>query len=160
MAVKSKPKTVRFVPLAEEHIAKILEIEKEANGAPWSEQSFKNELTNDCSIFRVMLAEGEPVAYGGVWNVVDEAHITTVAVRKDLRGQGLGERMMVELLGLAQEAGMLCSTLEVRAGNDAAIKLYEKLGYVRSAVRKGYYPDNREDAVIMWLYDLPSWSRP
>jgi [ribosomal protein S18]-alanine N-acetyltransferase len=63
-------------------------------------------------------------------------------------------RLMRELLGRAIDEGMICSTLEVRAGNEAAIKLYEKLGYKVTAERKKYYPDNREDALIMWLYDL------
>jgi ribosomal-protein-alanine N-acetyltransferase len=100
------------------------------------------------------------IAYGGVWLVVDEAHITTVAVDEAKRRNGVGKRMMVELLNRSQEAGMKCSTLEVRAGNDPAVKLYEKLGYVTTARRKGYYPDNNEDALVMWLHDLVNWEPP
>jgi len=68
--------------------------------------------------------------------------------------------MMIELLSKAKEAGMVCSTLEVRAGNDPAIQMYQKLGYEIAATRKGYYPDNREDAVVMWLYHLDTWEPP
>jgi ribosomal-protein-alanine N-acetyltransferase len=65
-----------------------------------------------------------------------------------------------ELLQVAKAAGMDCSTLEVRAGNLGAIRLYERLGFKSEAVRKRYYPDNQEDAVVMWLYDLPQWEAP
>lgn len=100
------------------------------------------------------------MGYGGVWLIIDEAHVTTVAVTEAQRGQGFGKQLMVELLQRSKKAGMVCSTLEVRAGNEVAIKLYERLGYRESARRKGYYPDNREDAIVMWLYDLDSWNAP
>lgn len=145
---------VRLEPLSEQYIPAILEIEKEANSAPWSERSFKNELTNAQSIFVVALSGGQVAGYGGAWLVVDEAHITTVAVHKDFRGQGIGGKIMSELLRVAKERGASCSTLEVRASNQTAIHLYEKLGYVLTATRKKYYPDNNEDAVIMWLHEL------
>ena len=104
--------------------------------------------------------QGEVVAYGGIWLVIDEAHVTTIAVAAPHRRQGIGEKLMVELLERGRTAGMVCSTLEVRAGNQPAITLYEKLGYHVAATRKGYYPDNKEDAVVMWLYDLDKWQAP
>lgn len=154
------PKTLRFEALREEHIPAILEIESRTNGAPWSERAFRNELTHKDRIFLVGLANSEVVGYGGVWLVIDEAHVTTVAVSEAFRRQGIGEAMMIKLLEDSKEAGMVCSTLEVRAGNDAAIRLYEKLGYKEVARRKGYYPDNKEDAVVMWLYELDQWKAP
>jgi ribosomal-protein-alanine N-acetyltransferase len=84
--------------------------------------------------------------------------VTTVAVEESARRQGIGGQLMVELLEKSKEAGMVCSTLEVRAGNEAAIRLYQKLGYKEISRRKGYYPDNKEDAVVMWLYDLDIWT--
>ena len=153
-------KTLRFEPLQESHIPAILEIEKVCNTAPWSERSFRNELNHSHGIFLVGILQGNVVAYGGVWLVVDEAHVTTIAVAPDQRRQGIGERLMVELLEKAKTAGMVCSTLEVRAGNDPAIKMYEKFGYAVTAARKGYYPDNKEDAVVMWLYNLDTWEPP
>ncbi|MBN9503922.1 MAG: ribosomal-protein-alanine N-acetyltransferase [Armatimonadetes bacterium 55-13] len=152
--------TLRFEPIAEDHIAPILEIERVVNTAPWSERSFRNELTHPYGVFLVAIAEGKVVGYGGFWMVIDEAHITTVAVSQAYQRRGIGQRLMIELLTRARDNGMQCSTLEVRAGNVAAIKLYEKLGYIASARRKGYYPDNREDAVVMWLHDLPHWEPP
>ncbi|MFN8218961.1 MAG: ribosomal protein S18-alanine N-acetyltransferase [Fimbriimonadales bacterium] len=149
---------VRFVPLEEAHLPAILEIEAEANTSPWSERSFRNELVNPQSIFRVVLSDGAVAGFGSVWLCIDEAHITNIAIAKNFRRKGIGRKLMVELLTLAREAGMGCSTLEVRASNLPAIALYERLGYVQASIRRGYYPDNHEDAVIMWLYDLKSWT--
>jgi ribosomal-protein-alanine N-acetyltransferase len=153
-------KTLRFEPLQESHIPAILEIEKTSNTAPWSERSFKNELDHKHGIFLVGLLLGEVVAYGGVWLVVDEAHVTTIAVAEEHRRQGIGRRLMIELLEKAKAQGMVCSTLEVRASNEGAIKMYEGFGYTVAATRKGYYPDNKEDAVVMWLYNLDTWEPP
>lgn len=146
--------TLRLEPLAEHHIPAILEIERVVNGSPWSEKSFRNEIDHVHGLFRVAIEGGEVVGYGGVWLVIDEAHVTNVAVAPSHQRQGIGRRMMVELLRAARDAGMTCSTLEVRAGNATALSLYEKLGFERTAVRRGYYPDNKEDAVVMWLHSL------
>lgn len=154
------PKTLRFEALQEEHIPKILEIEAVTNTAPWSERAFRNELSHNDRVFIVAISGGGVVGYGGVWLVIDEAHVTTLAVAESERKQGIGEKMMIELLEKSKEAGMVCSTLEVRAGNEPAIKLYEKLGYKETARRKGYYPDNKEDAIVMWMYDLDQWCPP
>lgn len=160
MADSSVLTRIKLEPLRESHIPAILAIEKRVNGAPWSEKSFRNELDHPHGIFLVALLDHRVVGYGGVWLVIDEAHITTVAVSDEHRQQGIGQKMMLELLGKAKDAGMVCSTLEVRAGNEAAIRLYEKLGYKGTARRKGYYPENKEDAVVMWLYELQYWEPP
>ena len=153
-------KTLRLEMLDERYIPAILSIEQEANSAPWSERSFRGELDNPDRIFLVALSGGEVVGYGGVWLIIDEAHVTTVAVRSDLRRHGIGRKLMIDLLLRARETGMKCSTLEVRASNEGAIRLYEELGYKRTATRRKYYPDNNEDAVVMWLFDLESWDPP
>lgn len=151
---------IRFEPLAPIYVPAIVEIEKASHGAPWSERAFLNELTHPHSLFRVGLMQRDVVAYGGIWMVVDEAHVTTVTVSPEHRRKGLGEKLVVELLLRAKENGMTCSTLEVRAGNLPAKALYEKLGFSVVATRKRYYPDNHEDALIMWLYELQSWEPP
>jgi ribosomal-protein-alanine N-acetyltransferase len=152
-----KIKSLRFVPLEEGHLPKVLDIEKAANSAPWSERSFRNELAHPHGIFLVALGDGEVVGYGGIWLVVDEAHVTNLAVDPNLRRQGIAKGLMIELLKRAKSRGMTCSTLEVRAGNAAALGLYQGLGYIKTATRKGYYPDNAEDAAVMWMYDLDTW---
>jgi ribosomal-protein-alanine N-acetyltransferase len=151
--MSSPPKTLRLVALEESHLAAILEIEKLSNSSPWSEKSFRNELDHPHGIFLVAMLDGQVAGYGGVWLVIDEAHITTVAVAPEHRRKGIGQAIMKGLLERAAERGATCSTLEVRAGNAEAIAMYERLGYAKSAVRKRYYPDNREDALVMWRYD-------
>lgn len=146
--------TLRFERLAEHHIPEVVEIEKAANGSPWSDRAFRNELDHEHSVFLVALEGGEVIGYGGVWLVIDEAHIVNVAVREDRRRHGFGRQLVEKLLEAAKEAGMKTASLEVRAGNEGAIHLYENLGFVTTNRRKRYYPDNREDALVMWLFTL------
>jgi len=145
---------MEFVPLTPELIPAILEIEKKSQGAPWSEKSFTNELENPHSYFLVALENQAVIGYGGVWLIQDEAHVTTITVNQDQRRKGIGKRLMHELIKGSLERKANCMTLEVRVSNEPAIKLYDSLGFARAAVRKNYYPDNQEDAYIMWLYDL------
>lgn len=145
---------LRFEPLNEGHLQSILSIEKVSNSAPWSERSFRGELTNPQSVFVTAIGDGKVVGFAGLWVVVDEGHITTVAVDPDYRGKGIGKKLTQEVLARAKEKGVVCATLEVRASNEPAIKLYEDLGFVKAARRKGYYPDNREDAIVMWKHRL------
>lgn len=153
-------KGVKFEPLALGHIPAILELEKVCQSSPWHENSFRNEINQDQSLFLVASRGGQTVGYGGVWIIADEAHVTTLAVDPAERRHGLGRAIMTELLDRAVERGATCSTLEVRASNLPAIKLYEGMGYVGVGVRKRYYPDNREDALIMWLYSLEGFGDP
>jgi [ribosomal protein S18]-alanine N-acetyltransferase len=149
--------TLRFEKLIESHIPSIVAIEARTNSAPWSERSFRNELDHSHGIFLTAILNGEVIGYGAIWLVIDEAHVTTIAVAEEHHRKGIGERLMRDLLSRAKEAGMVCSTLEVRASNTPAIRLYEKLGFVVTARRKQYYPDNKEDAIVMWQYDLTNW---
>jgi len=156
----SLPARLKFEPLRDADITSILTIEKKVNTAPWSDRSFRNELDHAHGIFLVSKADGKVLAYGGIWLVIDEAHVTTVAVSEEHRRQGIGQALMVELMKRAKEAGMECATLEVRVSNLAAIAMYEKFGFKTAATRKGYYPENKEDAAVMWLYDLQTWEPP
>jgi ribosomal-protein-alanine N-acetyltransferase len=153
-------KNLRFEKLSEQHLPSVMVIEKESNPAPWSIDSFRNEINNPQSVFFVVFQGSAMVGFGGIWTVIDEAHVTTVAVATEQRRQGIGWWLMVRLLEEAKEMGMESSTLEVRAGNESAIKLYEKLGYTTVARRKRYYPNDREDALVMWLYELQGWEAP
>ena len=130
-------------------------IEEATFARPWSRASIENELTNSCARYVVLRRSGETVGYAGMWLVIDEAHVTTVAIRKDLRGQGLGEKLMRALIQLAADSGMIWMTLEVRRSNAAAQGLYRKLGFVDVGWRKRYYEDNGEDALLMGLEHLP-----
>ena len=150
--------TLRFVPLSEGLIDEILVIENATHSAPWSRRSFQNELEHKYGVFLVALVEGKVIGYGGTWVLVDEAHVTNVVVSPDFRGQGIGRKLMNEMLVKAREKGAVCATLELRKSNEVALKLYESMGFVQATVRKAYYPDNQEDALVMMLDDLIGWA--
>jgi len=144
---------VTILPMAVSHLEAVLAIENVSNGAPWSEVSFRREIENPQAHYYVA-TEKDLLGFAGFWTLIDEAHITTIAVKPEARGKGVGRALMLRIFEDAAAHGMTCATLEVRAGNAAAIHLYESLGFLNSGVRKNYYPDNREDAVIMWRYGL------
>ncbi|MER3414195.1 MAG: ribosomal-protein-alanine N-acetyltransferase [Armatimonadota bacterium] len=137
-----------------EHVDAVHAIEQKTNSIPWSEHTFRGELANRDAHYFVIRAGGVIVGFAGYWKVIDEAHITTVAVEPDRQGAGLGRKLMECLLDHARDQGMTCATLEVRARNQRAIALYENLGFVACGVRKRYYADTNEDAIVMWLHDL------
>lgn len=147
-------KTLRFAPIAEEHLEAVLAIEKEVNGSPWGEPSFRNEIDGSMSQFFVALLNGEVIGYGGCWIHVDEAHITNMAIRTSDQGNGYGKKLLRHILDAARKVGATCATLEVRASNQSAIKLYAAHDFVECGVRKGYYTNNKEDALVMWRHDL------
>jgi [ribosomal protein S18]-alanine N-acetyltransferase len=151
---------LRIAPLEERHIARVVEIEKASQSCPWSEQSFRNELSQDHGIFIIGELGTDLIGFAGEWILIDEAHIITVAIAENFRRQGFAEKLIKELLLRALSKGATCATLEVRASNKPAIELYEKMGFAATGKRKNYYPDNKEDAVIMWLYNLQTWDTP
>ncbi|HQJ36406.1 MAG TPA: ribosomal protein S18-alanine N-acetyltransferase [Clostridia bacterium] len=131
-------------------IDQVVEIENLSFTSPWSRESFESELKNNLARYIVARVNGKVAAYGGMWIILDEAHITNIAVHPEFRERKIGEKLVKEMLRTAKENKAEHITLEVRASNDAARKLYEKLGFKDSGTRKGYYADTGEDAVIMW----------
>lgn len=137
-------------------VGTIVEIERESFTAPWSEDAFRNELMNNMfAKYMVMEQDGRILGYGGMWMIVDEAHVTNIAIREAYRGQGLGKRLLQELMRTAQWLGAVRMTLEVRVTNEIAKSLYERMGFVASGIRPNYYSDNMEDALIMWAELAP-----
>ncbi|GIQ67379.1 ribosomal-protein-alanine acetyltransferase [Xylanibacillus composti] len=145
--------TPRFRSMRLDDIPCVCEIENEAFTTPWSAEAFRNELTqNHYAHYVVLEHEGRLAGYGGLWLIVDEAHITNVAVKAEFRGRGWGEKLMIRLKETALFLGAKRMTLEVRVSNLRAKRLYEKLGFYGVGIRKEYYTDNREDALIMWTH--------
>ncbi|MBN6187703.1 ribosomal protein S18-alanine N-acetyltransferase [Aneurinibacillus sp. BA2021] len=130
----------------------IEEVERLSFSTPWSRDSFVSELKKNvfARYFAVEVAS-RVIGYGGMWLVLDEAHITNIAIHPAYRGQHLGEKLMQQLMTFAVQSGAAAMTLEVRRSNEAAKRLYRKLGFVEEGVRPGYYTDNGEDAIIMWV---------
>lgn len=136
-------------------IPSIVEIEHDAFETPWTAEAFHNELTNNLfAQYMVMEWNNEIIGYAGMWIIIDEAHITNIAILSPYRGQGLGKRLINELQRTAQFLGAKKMTLEVRVSNVRAQALYRQFGFEDAGVRPGYYSDNNEDALIMWA-DLP-----
>lgn len=131
------------------------EIEVLCFKTPWSKESFLHEVTeNQCARYVVARDGGRAVAYAGCWFIIDEGHITNIAVHPDYRGRGIGEAVTRRLIQLAADTGMVWMTLEVRRSNKIAQNLYHKLGFIDVGYRKRYY-ENSEDALIMALEHLP-----
>jgi ribosomal-protein-alanine N-acetyltransferase len=128
----------------------VQEIERRSFRTPWPAHAYRTELeTNRLATYLVARLDGRVVGYGGMWLMVDEAHITTFAVDPDHRRQRIGERLLLALLDLASARSAHEATLEVRLSNLAARKLYEKYGFRPVGLRPRYYSDDNEDALIM-----------
>ena len=132
-------------------ILAIEELEKQCFATPWSYESLKYDIVeNNRALYLVAEIEGEIVGYVGIWKIVDEGHITNVAVSPAHRRKHIASALLETLFRVTERAGVVQHTLEVRAGNEGAIKLYEGFGFKEAGLRKGYYEDNGEDAIIMW----------
>lgn len=144
-----------FRPMTWDDITPVVALEQVTFSSPWSREAFETELaSNVMARYVVLEVEGKVAGYAGMWIVVNEAHIMNVAVEAPLRGRGLGELLMRHMLEVAAKNGAERMTLEVRRSNMTARKLYDKLGFVESGVRAGYYSDNGEDALLLWLDNL------
>ena len=142
---------IRRLTLAD--LAAIERIERRAYPTPWSRSMFAGELAKTSSIclgaFDTDVDE-TLVAYLIISRYADAWHVMNVAVHDDYRGQGVATQLLNQLFELTAGDDRRGYTLEVRVSNTAAIRLYERLGFVARGVRRGYYTDNREDALIMW----------
>jgi [ribosomal protein S18]-alanine N-acetyltransferase len=138
--------------MTEEDIDQVLVIEHKSFTLPWSRDAFINELTkNQFAVYLVLEADDAVIGYCGAWIVVDEAHVTNIAVLPEYRGRKLGEALMKKMMEAAKELGAVTMTLEARVTNIAAQSLYRKLGFQNGGIRKNYYTDNQEDAIVMWV---------
>ena len=139
-----------------EDVDAVDEIEAGSFAIPWSHDAFVKEVTeNQCARYMVLCEDNVPVAYAGVWFILDEGHITNIAVRPDKRGLGYGRQVVNALIQLAADSGMSFLTLECRRSNVVAQNLYHSVGFIDVGFRKRYYADNNEDALVMVLTQMP-----
>lgn len=159
----SLPQTavIAIRPMLHSDIEAVSKIEKQSFTTYWNTQAYVTELSNANALYVVATLNDRVIGYGGLWVIMDEAHITTIAVDAGVRGNKIGERILVEMLIKAQKRGATRSTLEVRSTNEPAQRLYKKYGYIWVAIRKAYYADNNENADILWINDMmtPEWRR-
>jgi ribosomal-protein-alanine N-acetyltransferase len=138
-----------------EDISRVLEIEQASFPTPWPRDAFVHELReNRLACYLVARVLHQIVGYTGMWIILDEAHVTTIAVDPHHRRRRIGERLLVALLDESMRRGARWVTLEVRKSNEPAKAMYRKYGFKEIGIRKGYYSDNREDAIVMWTGNI------
>jgi [ribosomal protein S18]-alanine N-acetyltransferase len=150
--------TVTIKPMRFCHVPMVSAIEDAVYPTPWSINAFYNEIAdNGYASYFVAMAEDRVVGYAGIWSVLDEAHITTLAVCPLWQHQGVGKLLLEHIIAHAAAKGATRMTLEVRVSNSSAQDLYKKYGFVACGIRPRYYND--EDAIIMWRDNLPDDDR-
>ena len=147
---------IKIKPMEKTDIDKVIDIEAKAYGNHhWSKESFMSELSNELAhYFSVFNEKDELIAYCGCWQILEEAHITNIAVAPEYRRNHIGEALLKTIIDECYKNMVKFITLEVRVGNVAAIELYKKYGFKSLGTRKGYYQDNNEDALIMWTENI------
>lgn len=138
-------------PMQRQDIRRVHEIEQTSFSSPWSFNALRSELTNKVAYYSVIEVDESIVGYAGMWILYDEAHITNIAIDKPNRGCGYSRRLMLHMLEIAKRLGAEKMTLEVRRSNEVAKALYSSLGFHQNGVRRGYYADTKEDALILWV---------
>ena len=144
---------IRRMTLAD--VPQVHGIEHSTFATPWSLDSFEKEAVNPCARYLVADLDGKVIGFAGLWLVLDEGHVTNIAIAEDYRGKGYGRALTQALMQYASNLGITYVTLEVRRSNERAQNLYKSLGFVSVGVRKRYYEDNQEDAFLMVNQNLP-----
>jgi ribosomal-protein-alanine N-acetyltransferase len=146
---------VRIVPMERAHLREVHRIDGLVYPKPWSLSLFRQELAmTDTRVYRVASVGERQVGHAGMMTVAGEAHVTTVAVDPEWQGRGIASRLLIELHHVAIAGDIKAMTLEVRVGNQRAIDLYRRFGYAPAGVRRNYYSEEGEDAIVMWAHDI------
>ena len=152
-----QPSRFSIEPMASGDISSVMRIERACFSTVWPSDAFFNELnTNKLAHYFVGRYDDRVVAYGGIWVIVEDSHITTLAVDPAYRRRGFGEVLLLRMIDEAMERGAAWMTLEVRESNSPAQLLYRKYGFTTVTMRAGYYTDDNESALIMWAGSLKS----
>lgn len=142
-----------------EDIPQVQLIERKCFSTPWSRNIFLSEVTqNDNAVYLVAQIAELIIGYVGIWIILDEGHITNIAVHPDYQRQGVGKALMDQITIVAIARGVIAMTLEVRISNHGAQALYNQLGFEPKGIRKQYYQDDKEDALIMWRELGEKWT--
>lgn len=143
---------VHIRSMTKDDIDGVMNVEKASFAVPWTEETFKNEVEeNPYAHYYVAEQGGEVIGYCGLWLIIDEAHVTNIAIHPIHRGHKYGEQLFRHTCEQAIEHGAIQLSLEVRVSNTAAQHMYRKFGLVPGGIRKRYYSDNGEDALVMWV---------
>lgn len=157
---------ISIVEMAQCHIDDVVIIDVQSNSNPWSGSMYMSDILSPTHINLVAITElnnsknlKEVVGYTVGQKVSDEFHIYALAVKQEYRRSGIANQLIKEALAIAYESKIKSVTLEVRTSNSPAISLYKKVGFQSEGVRKNYYADNGEDALIMWMHNLESFEK-
>jgi len=142
---------LKLVPLAEDHLDRVVEIERQCFSEPWRKEDFQRLLQNPDSICLVALVKGEVVGYSCCWLVCETAELGNIAVAPDYQGRSVGRRLLERTLKLCRKNKVSAVFLEVRCSNIRAIELYRRFGFRKVGLRRNYYTHPLEDALIMKL---------
>ncbi len=146
---------VTLAPMRRRHLRAVLRIEAQVYPRPWSLRLFMSELAlRSTRTYTVALVDSGVAGYSGLMVQGDDAHVTTIAVDPSWHRQGIGSRLLLQMARAAVEQGAQHLTLEVRMSNEAAKKLYGAFGFAPAGVRKNYYVETNEDALVMWANDI------
>lgn len=147
---------ITIKPMTQADIDNVIAIEAASYGEHhWSKESFFNELSNELARYYCAFNDnGNLMGYAGTWQILEEAHLTNIAVSPDFRRRKVAESMLAVVIDECRKNGIKYITLEVRVSNTPAINLYEKYGFKSLGTRKGYYQNNNEDALIMWTENM------
>lgn len=133
-------------------IKEVLEVENQSFSTPWPEEVFHHEIAhNDHAHYFVAILGEKVIGYAGMWVVIDDVQITNIAIIPKYRGYKIGEKLFQYVCQQAVRMGSQRLSLEVRASNEVAQRMYRKFGLVPGGIRKKYYTDNQEDAIVMWV---------
>jgi ribosomal-protein-alanine N-acetyltransferase len=148
---------VQLVPMRRRHLRSVMRIEVQVYPRPWSLSLFMSELAlRSTRVYYVARVEGVVAGYAGLMMTVDDGHITTIAVDPAWQRHKIATRLLLTLARQALQRGATSLTLEVRVGNKAAQELYRQFGFRPCGIRKNYYVETNEDALVMWADDVDS----
>ena len=145
---------IEICPFTKDCIDDIFHITHLSFATAWSIDSINNELNNKLARYVVAKCDDKIIGYGGMWLIIDEAHITNIAVHPEFRHTGAASLILENMVTICRLESVISMTLEVRDSNTAARNLYGKFGFISEGIRKKYYADNKEDAIIMWKHNV------
>lgn len=144
--------TIEIRQMTAEDIGEVLEIDEKIFTSSWTEDIFKHEvLDNQYAHYFVVEADGDIIGYAGLWIIDHDAQVTNIGLVQEYRGYNIGEKLFGFALQYAMKHNVTRISLEVRVSNTVAQKMYKKFGFVPGGIRRNYYRDNNEDALVMWV---------
>ena len=154
--MQSETEEITIQKMSADDVDDVIRIEESAYGEHhWSKKSFLNEIGNELAhYYSIVASDGKLAGYAGCWHILEEAHITTIAIAPEYRRKNYGQALLKRIIDDCYKEKIKYITLEVRVSNTPAINLYSKYGFSSFGTRKGYYQDNNEDALIMWTKNI------